>query len=69
MNSENQYTDLYRQCHEMIARHSAPVMNALRDKAFTDFQNLDLPTRKEEQYKYTEASKSFAPDYGLNLNR
>ena len=69
MNSENQYTDLYRQCHEMIARHSAPVMNALRDKAFTDFQNLDLPTRKEEQYKYTDASKSFAPDYGLNLNR
>ena len=26
-------------------------------------------TRKEEDYKYTEVGKYFAPDFGLNLNR
>ena len=30
---------------------------------------LGFPTRKEEKYKYTDISKFFEPDYGLNLNR
>ena len=53
----------------MICRHSAEVLNAPRAKAFADFERLGFPTRKQEKYKYTEVSKYFAPDYGLNLNR
>ena len=30
---------------------------------------LAFPTRKQEKYKYTDISKFFEPDYGLNLNR
>ena len=44
-------------------------MNAPRAQAFSDFERLGFPTTKEEKYKYTDAAKLFAPDYGLNLNR
>ena len=69
MKAEQQYIDLYRQCKEMIAAHSAEAMNALREQAFADFQRMGFPTRKAEKYKYTDVAKLFEPDYGLNLNR
>ena len=53
----------------MICRHSAEVLNAPRAVAFADFERLGFPTRKQEKYKYTDISKFFEPDYGLNLNR
>ena len=53
----------------MIHRHSADVMNAVRDEAFADFKRLGIPTKKLERYKYTDMTKLFEPNYGLNLNR
>ena len=53
----------------MIHRHSADVMNAVRDDAFADFKRLGIPTKKLERYKYTDMTKLFEPNYGLNLNR
>ena len=67
MKAEQQYIDLFTQCEAMICRQSADVLNAPRAKAFADFEKLGFPTRKQEKYKYTEVSKYFAPDYGLNL--
>ena len=69
MKVEQQYIDLFSQCEAMICRHSTEVMNAPRAQAFADFERLGFPTNKEEKYKYTDAAKLFAPDYGLNLNR
>ena len=69
MKAEQQYIDLFSQCEAMICRNSTEVMNAPRVKAFADFERLGFPTTKEEKYKYTDAAKLFAPDYGLNLNR
>lgn len=69
MNSSNQYIDLYEQARDMIFRHSTQPMNAVRDAAFEDFKRLGLPNRKVEKYKYTDISKLFEPDYGVNLNR
>ncbi|MBR7170869.1 MAG: Fe-S cluster assembly protein SufD, partial [Prevotella sp.] len=69
MNSSNQYVDLYEQARDMIFRHSTQPMNAVRDAAFEDFKRLVLPNRKVEKYKYTDISKLFEPDYGVNLNR
>lgn len=69
MKAEQQYIDLFTQCEAMICRQSADALNAPRAKAFADFEKLGFPTRKQEKYKYTEVSKYFAPDYGLNLNR
>ena len=69
MRPEQQYIDLFSQCEAMICRHSCGVMNAPRAAAFADFERQGFPTRKDEKYKYTDVSKCFEPDYGLNLNR
>ena len=69
MKVEQQYIDLFSQCEAMICRHSCEVMNTPRAQAFADFESLGFPTKKEEEYKYTDAAKLFAPDYGLYLNR
>ena len=69
MSAEKQYIDLYRQAAGMICGHSAGVMNAVRDRAFDDFQRLGFPSKKVERYKYTDMAALFDPDYGLNLNR
>lgn len=69
MGSEKQYIDLYRETAGMIKSHSAGVLNGVRDKAFEDFCRQGFPSRKVERYRYTDMSKLFDPDYGLNLNR
>lgn len=67
--SSAQYLKLYRECGELIARHSAPVMNALRDEAYSHLEQSGFPTRKVEDYKYTDVEVLMAPDYGLNIGR
>lgn len=67
--SATQYIELFAQCEAMICKHSAEVLNSPRAKAFEDFKRLGFSTRKDEEYKYTDVSKAFEPDYGLNLNR
>lgn len=69
MGVEQQYIDLFRQCHDMICSHSTGVMNAPRDAALADFERQGFPTRRKEEYKYTDISRLFEPEYGLNLNR
>ncbi len=69
MGSEKQYIGLYRETAGMIKSHSAGVLNGVRDKAFEDFCWQGFPSRKVERYRYTDISKLFEPDYGLNLNR
>lgn len=69
MGSERQYIELYEKARQMICSHSSDVMNDVRDEAFESFTQLGFPTRKVERYKYTDMSKLFEPDYGLNLNR
>ncbi|MDH6356886.1 Fe-S cluster assembly protein SufD [Parabacteroides sp. PF5-9] len=69
MKAEQQYIDLYNKHKDLVCRHSAPIMNALRDKALTDFEQLGFPTSKNEDYKYTDVAQAFNTDYGININR
>ena len=69
MQAEKQYIELYKECRDMICRHSSEVMNAQRDKAYESFVANGFPSRKVERYKYTDMAKLFEPNYGLNLNR
>ncbi len=69
MKSEQQYIDLYNQAHDLICRHSSPLMNARRQEAYDAFLQSGFPTRQVERYKYTDVGQVFAPDYGLNLGR
>lgn len=69
MNAEQQYIDLFTHTEAMICKHSADVLNAPRAAAFADFERIGFPARKVEKYKYTDVSKCFEPDFGLNINR
>lgn len=69
MKPEQQYIDLFTQTEAMICRHSAEPLNAPRAKAFEHFSQLGFPDNGQEAYKYTDLSRFFEPDYGLNLNR
>lgn len=69
MSAEQQYIDLYQQHGDLLSKNSTPVLNALRDEAFQAFCAQGFPTRKLEKYRYTDISKLFEPDYGLNLRR
>ena len=53
----------------MICRHAPAVMNVERDAAYERFKAKGFPSKKVERYKYTDMSKLFEPDYGVNLNR
>ena len=67
--TEQQYISLYQSSKSIIEKHSAPIMNALREDAFAAFSRLGFPTNKQEDFLYTNLAERFAPDYGLNLNR
>ena len=69
MNIEKQYIELYDQYHSLIDSHSSPILNALREKAMSDFRVTGFPSPNDEEYKHTNIPDLFAPDYGLNLNR
>ncbi|MCC8187103.1 MAG: Fe-S cluster assembly protein SufD [Bacteroides sp.] len=69
MKTEQQYIDLFSQAEELINRHSAPVLNAARAEAYADFQRIGFPTKEVAEYKYTDVSRYFEPDYGLNLQQ
>lgn len=69
MGAETQYIELYEQSRELLCRHSAPVLNALRQEACDEFRRQGFPSRCVERYRYTDVASAFAPDYGLNLGR
>ena len=66
---EQQYIDLYKSNDESIKKHSAPLMNNLRDDAFALFEELGFPTKALEDYKYSDLKEALSIDYGLNINR
>lgn len=69
MKAEQQYIDLFAQCEDLVCRESSGVMNVSRAAALADFDRLGFPSSRAEDYRYTDVSRSFAPDYGMNLKR
>ena len=69
MVAEKQYIDLFTQYEDVIRQHAPECMNALRTQAFSDFERQGFPSLKEENFRYTDVSQAFVPDYGLNLKR
>lgn len=69
MGALKQYLDLYQSSREALDSHSAPVLNDLRQRAFTALQGCELPDKTREGFAKTSIDEMFAPDYGVNLNR
>lgn len=68
-NSEKQYIELYEEYWGVIHRHSCDQMNAHRKAALETLRAKGLPTRKVEDYKYTNMQELFSADYGINISR
>lgn len=66
---EKQYIDIFNSYRKAIDSNSAPVLNAVRDKALAAFEKQGFPASNHEDYKYINIPEAFTPDYGLNLNR
>ena len=65
----HQYLDIYTRYGDVIRRHAPEGMNDLRARALADFARDGFPALQAEDYRYTDVSQAFSPDYGLNLNR
>jgi Fe-S cluster assembly protein SufD len=57
------YTAHYTEVKNSLFADSAEVLNAQRKQAFQDFVKQGIPTRKNENYKYTNLQPSFSVDY------
>ena len=67
--STQQYIELFESYKDVINEHSCETMNAPREDALTLLKSKPLPTRKEEEYRYTDIQDFFAPNLGVNINR
>jgi len=57
------YTAHYNDVKEQLFEGSSEVLNAHRSKAFQDFVMQGIPTRKNENYKYTNLQPYFFPKF------
>ncbi|MDR1644631.1 MAG: Fe-S cluster assembly protein SufD [Tannerellaceae bacterium] len=69
MNAEQQYIELFTTYENTIRLSASDVLNAPRTQAFDDFKRLGFPSVRNEDYKYTDVPRAFAPNYGINLKR
>lgn len=53
----------FRETEELLLRESPEVLNGSRKKAFRDFVTQGLPTRKSENYKYTNLQPAFSREF------
>jgi Fe-S cluster assembly protein SufD len=63
------YTALYNKFKDQLFEGSSEILNAHRNKAFQNFVLQGIPTRKNENYKYTNLNPTFLPDFEFILNK
>lgn len=57
------YSGIYADNIGKIIEGSSPYINSFREEAFRKFNQLGIPTRKNESYKYTNLDLFFRHDY------
>jgi Fe-S cluster assembly protein SufD len=57
------YSELYTENIRKITEDSSPFINSFREKAFEKFNQLGVPTKKNETYRYTNLDLFFKHDY------
>ncbi len=69
MKAQETYSNLFKNYREVLRLNAAPALDAARDRAFAQFQEMGLPTTKDEDYRYCNLIPALDVDYGLNLYR
>jgi Fe-S cluster assembly protein SufD len=64
-NSERseRYFNLYKENIKRISENSSPYINSFREAAIAKFNQLGIPTRKNETYRYTNLDTFFNHDF------
>jgi Fe-S cluster assembly protein SufD len=57
------YSELYTENIRKITEDSSPFINSFREQAFEKFNQLGVPTKKNEAYRYTNLDLFFRHDY------
>lgn len=63
------YIARYNEVKDVLFQSSPDLLNAPRKKAFQDFVQQGIPTRKNENYKYTNLHPQFTPDFDFILHK
>jgi len=63
------YIAHYNEVKELLFNGSSEILNVKRKKAFQDFVLQGIPTRKNENYKYTNLHPRFSPDYKFVIQK
>jgi Fe-S cluster assembly protein SufD len=63
------YTAHYNDVKDDLQQDSPELLNLPRRQALRDFVAQGIPTRKSENYKYTNLQPAFMPDYEFNHHR
>ena len=69
MPNSKQYIQLFKDHRALLDKGSCAVMNAAREGVAVTLEEKGLPTKRTEEYRYTDVQAAFAPDYGVNLQR
>ncbi|MBN1117919.1 MAG: Fe-S cluster assembly protein SufD [Bacteroidales bacterium] len=65
---QHELLDLFTSNKETITGQDAPLLNEFRASAFDDFKRLGIPTKKHENYKYTNLESYLTgPEYSYEL--
>ena len=57
------YYNLYKENIRRITENSSPYINSFREEAIEKFNQLGIPTKKNESYRYTNLDPFFGYDY------
>lgn len=69
MMSGQNYLELFQQQRELIDGGACPLLNSLRSQAHDCFLKGGFPDNRIEEYRRTNVSEWFEPDWGMNLSR
>ncbi len=62
-----QYLDLFTEQRLALDAHAPAMVNAWRDRAAASLAALGMPTRRDEDFRYTDVAAALRPDYGMNV--
>jgi len=69
MKAEETYLEIYRQHSDVVAQHSAPLLNGRREAAYAALKENGIPDTTQEDYRHFDLQQALSVDYGMNLNR
>lgn len=64
---QEELTEIYTKNAGEIAKGTSTLINKYRDQALGDFQKLGIPTKKNEDYRYTDLMSYLKGDYSYDI--